>query len=922
MSKLIKYKFHQFYLSLIFILGFAFNINAQNHTDENNIFIHPATPDTAWHYNGNETYTSTGNVGTSGLKVPTRIYEGDEVTVSFNIDKPTSNGHVFARVDGKKVYLPHGETKFFHVFKVETPKTSDIRIATSNRLEKGITLSNIEFNLKLVSQENLNTPPIADAGSKMIGASQEVITLDASKSTDKESELTFEWKQIGNYLNKIDLLNQNSAMPQFITPDLEAAETVNFELTVTDSQGLKDTDTVSVIIYPNNLENIFYHPATEDKAWLYNGNETYISTGDNGGSGLRVYNKVYKSDQVLAKFTISSKHLSGSLFARIDSQKAYLEHGESQFYHLFTINSEETTDLRIGAGKFPYSGVELFNIEFLHISTNPEPLPNTEPTANAGETQTVTGGDSVILDGTGSGDLEGTLAYQWKQIDNSGITVNLINDNTDQASFIVPISTTASTFSFELTVIDAEGLTDNATVDVLSLPGLMERFTPSEDTNIIYVSNTYGDDSKATPIASNEISDPMSPTDSVTPFKTLKAAMSHVRDGFPDWILLKRGETWTNESFGKLNKSGKNINERILFSYYGVDGDRPIIKTGPLSGILANNRMTSHIAIVGLDFYAHTRDPHSPDYIEAGKGETGLAFVGGGDNILIEDTVIRYFKNGVTVQSFDEKIYTNFTFKQSSILNSYSIPGLGHSSGLYIEGVDGILIEDSFFDHNGWNESIADATATKFNHNVYMQTSNIGENIIVRNNIISRGSSHGMHGRAGGFFENNLFISNSIGLQLGYKTTPLLNGTLAHARDNVILSGKLMDPTGQNSSTTKAVWGLYTESNALDEGGEVLVENNIVANAVDHSNSNLDYKKVSGGEYEGNISYNWNAESDNFDPKWKNPNLSIEDYMTSIGEEPSLEEFINILSTRKLNSWNTLFTASEVNRFIRSGFNQ
>src|SRR5690606_32346154 len=55
--------------------------------------------------------------------------------------------------------------------------------------------------------------------------------------------------------------------------------------------------------------------------------------------------------------------------------------------------------------------------------------------------------------------------------------------------------------------------------------------TPSNDSRLIYVSSSEGDDEN----------DGMS---SDTPIHSITKASTLVRDGYPDWILLKRGDVW------------------------------------------------------------------------------------------------------------------------------------------------------------------------------------------------------------------------------------------------------------------------------------------------------------------------------------------------------------------------------------------
>src|SRR5262245_41145774 len=94
-------------------------------------------------------------------------------------------------------------------------------------------------------------------------------------------------------------------------------------------------------------------------------------------------------------------------------------------------------------------------------------------------------------------------------------------------------------------------------------------FTASSDTRVIYVSSSAGNDSN----------DGLSQS---TPVKTLFKGVSLLRNGYPDWLRLKKGDSWTNESFsqysaneyGAFCKSGRSPTEPMLISSYGT-GARP-----------------------------------------------------------------------------------------------------------------------------------------------------------------------------------------------------------------------------------------------------------------------------------------------------------------------------------------------------------
>lgn len=80
---------------------------------------------------------------------------------------------------------------------------------------------------------------------------------------------------------------------------------------------------------------------------------------------------------------------------------------------------------------------------------------NLAPTANAGPDQTVSSGDTVTLDGSGSTDSDGTIStYSWTQSDNAGIAIELSIPSASKPTFTVPDIDNKTTISFKLIVTD------------------------------------------------------------------------------------------------------------------------------------------------------------------------------------------------------------------------------------------------------------------------------------------------------------------------------------------------------------------------------------------------------------------------------------------------------------------------------------
>ena len=100
------------------------------------------------------------------------------------------------------------------------------------------------------------------------------------------------------------------------------------------------------------------------------------------------------------------------------------------------------------------------------------PPANLDPTAEAGADQSVNTGDTVMLDGSGSSDSDGSIdSYQWAQT--AGPTVTLLNDDEASASFVAPVVNATVTLTFQLTVADDDDASDSDTVSVVVQPVTM-----------------------------------------------------------------------------------------------------------------------------------------------------------------------------------------------------------------------------------------------------------------------------------------------------------------------------------------------------------------------------------------------------------------------------------------------------------------
>ncbi len=98
----------------------------------------------------------------------------------------------------------------------------------------------------------VDTPPVADAGASQYVIANAAVTLDATASTDVEdpNNLTFSWAQTDNSGFNVTLTNANTSQATFSAPNITAATTLAFEVTVTDPLGGSDVASVGIVVHP------------------------------------------------------------------------------------------------------------------------------------------------------------------------------------------------------------------------------------------------------------------------------------------------------------------------------------------------------------------------------------------------------------------------------------------------------------------------------------------------------------------------------------------------------------------------------------------------------------------------------------------------------------------------------------------------
>jgi hypothetical protein len=173
-------------------------------------------------------------------------------------------------LNGENSGDPDGTITSFQWKKIAGPSSFSI---PNTGVAKSIVINLVEgvyqFELKVTDNDGLsakdtvqvtvnkpvNQPPVADAGPDQdILLPTNIVNLDGSASSDPDNNIiSYQWKKIAGP-SSFAIVNTNTAQTQ-VTNLIEG--NYLFELTVTDTKGLFDKDTVQVKVYPA-INPIYY----------------------------------------------------------------------------------------------------------------------------------------------------------------------------------------------------------------------------------------------------------------------------------------------------------------------------------------------------------------------------------------------------------------------------------------------------------------------------------------------------------------------------------------------------------------------------------------------------------------------------------------------------------------------------------------
>ncbi len=295
------------------------------------------------------------------------------------------------------------------------------------------------------------------------------------------------------------------------------------------------------------------------------------------------------------------------------------------------------------------------------------------------------------------------------------------------------------------------------------------------------------------------------------------------------WIVLKRGEVFERhpaDPIPLLNASGISASQPLVITAYGDGMERPMLSTDLGMEIRGSASVKkTDVIISGLHIYR-----------KVGLGGTGIKFLNGNmERIVISDNRIDGYSNAIIVQQIGTHAsYENVAIRNNVLLNTASGVGPGgHANTIYAFGIKkGLVIENNLMDFGGYygdrtvgipdkivsckdnvtnvyskevdyptscpagtTPVMMDSYATIFNHHLYLQYGVESGPAVVRNNIVSRGSSHGMQARSGADAQLNVFSRNGLAAFVGGDDLDPEQGYVSVLANNVAVEGENINDT-------------------------------------------------------------------------------------------------------------------------------
>lgn len=380
------------------------------------------------------------------------------------------------------------------------------------------------------------------------------------------------------------------------------------------------------------------------------------------------------------------------------------------------------------------------------------------------------------------------------------------------------------------------------------------------------------------------------------------------------WLLFERGYTYGSE-FGRLIPSGSEGESELHPLMLGAwgDGDLPVID----HSLRVYQESGKNIVI---------RDVELPAGVQLLQSENILF-----DNVIInDDGFVAQGGEGLTIRNSQiVDVHQDYSLTDESWGTSQNKIG-----GIFVTKVDGLLIEHTLFDHNGWEDDYrydlsleGGQPPSKFSHNVYIQYD--VTDVTFRDNVSMQGSSFGAQIRPGGVVEDNVFVDNNAALVVGW---PGDEGQYSLVRDNIITLGAHKEAQDLNGALTMGMEVTDQMVALIDNIVTHLNDPDDAEGLAEKDNSNTPLRLPSEVFTDDTIVYNWVTENLR-DAPWKQTDRNVPDIPEAELNEITISNYladvlgravggdgVDMLSEWLRANWTELEAAADIVAYFQEGF--
>ncbi|WNG41521.1 aldo/keto reductase [Archangium violaceum] len=381
--------------------------------------------------------------GRTWVDVGTPLYNGKITTYADNPNPLKGRDAFVAKSEGFPTLIP-ATLDFGTAY---AGKTVQLRFrvgSDKNTAATGWWLDDLEFSgitntpfTSVLEEDNVcvhSPPPVITAGVDVKVGERTLQTLHGSATDPNGAPLTSAWKQLSG--PTVKLLNADTLMPSFLTPEVTANTDLVFQLSVSGSSTVTDTVTVTVTnVNRAPTVNAGVTGVVDERA-----SYTLMgSASDEDGDSL-TYSWVQQSGTLVA--------LTNALTSQATFVAPEVNLDETLTFLLWVSDGQTTT----------HTSVEVVVRAVNHA-----------PTARAGEAGSAESGAQVQLNGALSTDPDGdALTYEWAQVE--GPAVTLSGADTATPSFTAPEVENQTELRFSLVVKDGSLSSEPTFVTVTITP--------------------------------------------------------------------------------------------------------------------------------------------------------------------------------------------------------------------------------------------------------------------------------------------------------------------------------------------------------------------------------------------------------------------------------------------------------------------